>query len=75
MSKSRTDCPDETLVVSEITDEALERAGCPCDAAVPTLVGTYCFTCPVGIGLDVTLLGALPFSPPGLPGVLRHATV
>ena len=29
-------------------DEALERAGDACDGGVPTLLGTYCFTCPLG---------------------------
>jgi hypothetical protein len=57
MSKSHIDNPDDALLVFEVTDEALERACGPCDGANPTLVGTYCFTCPVGIDLDATLLG------------------
>jgi hypothetical protein len=36
---------DEAVFIPDVTDEALERAGGPSDA-VPTLVGTYCFTCP-----------------------------
>ena len=30
----------------EISDEELERASGACDGGVPTLIGTYCFTCP-----------------------------
>ena len=39
------DANDEAIVLGT-SDEALERAGGSCDAGSPTLIGTYCFTCP-----------------------------
>jgi hypothetical protein len=36
----------ESAVIDEISDEDLEAAAGAPAGAVPTLVGTYCFTCP-----------------------------
>jgi hypothetical protein len=48
MSKSDLNDVDERPFFFDVSDEALERAGDPCDGGVPTLLGTYCFTCPLG---------------------------
>jgi hypothetical protein len=42
------DRSDEAILISEVTDDALERACFPCGGGVPTIFGTYCFTCPAG---------------------------
>jgi hypothetical protein len=36
----------ESAVIDEISDEDLEAAAGAPLGAVPTLLGTYCFTCP-----------------------------
>jgi hypothetical protein len=54
MSKPHIDYPDDAILVSEVTDEALERACSPCDGAAATLVGTYCLTCPAETYLGAT---------------------
>ena len=33
-------------IAFDVPDEDLERAGGACEENIPTLVGTYCFTCP-----------------------------
>ena len=48
MSKSDLNDADERPIFFDVSDEALERAGDACDGGVPTLLGTYCFTCPLG---------------------------
>jgi hypothetical protein len=48
MSSSEFNDADESPIFSDVSDEDLERAGSGCDAGVPTLLGTYCFTCPLG---------------------------
>jgi hypothetical protein len=47
MSKSDLNDADEGPIFFDISDDALERAGDACVGGVPTLVGTYCFTCPL----------------------------
>ena len=47
----RTSKPDfddiaEESIFFDASDEDLERATCARDGSVPTLIGTYCFTCP-----------------------------
>ena len=37
----------ESAVIDEISDEDLEAAAGAPVGAVPTLLGTYCFTCPL----------------------------
>lgn len=44
-SKSSRDDANEEIFFS-VSDEALERTCGSHDASLPTLVGTYCFTCP-----------------------------
>lgn len=46
MRQSVCNDADEEAIFFGVSDEALERACGPWDASVPTLVGTYCFTCP-----------------------------
>lgn len=53
-SKSRCDDADEETFFS-VSDEALERACGSHDASLPTLVGTYCFTCPTGQDIEMRL--------------------
>jgi hypothetical protein len=50
MSKSDFYEADEEPIFFDVSDEDVERASCACDGSVPTLVGTYCFTCPSGPG-------------------------
>jgi hypothetical protein len=45
------DAKEETIFF-DVSDEALERACGPRDANIPTLVGTYCLTCPAGQEFD-----------------------
>jgi hypothetical protein len=37
---------DDRPTFFDVSDEELERASGVCDEGVPTLIGTYCFTCP-----------------------------
>lgn len=46
MSKLGCNDSDEVSIVVDVPDEALERAAGIRDAGMPTLLGTYCFTCP-----------------------------
>jgi hypothetical protein len=48
MSKSDFSEADEEPIFFDVSDDDLERASGACDGSVPTLVGTYCFTCPSG---------------------------
>jgi hypothetical protein len=50
MSKSNFYEADEEPILFDVSDEDVERASGACDGGVPTLVGTYCFTCPSGPG-------------------------
>jgi hypothetical protein len=45
MSEPDVDDVEVDWIVFSASDEELERAAGPCDAGVPTLIGTYCFTC------------------------------
>jgi hypothetical protein len=47
MSRSDLNDGDEVPIFFDVSDEDLERASGACDGIVPTLLGTYCFTCPV----------------------------
>lgn len=44
--KSDFDDVNEEPIFFDISDEDLERATSAGDGVVPTLIGTYCFTCP-----------------------------
>lgn len=46
MSKSVCNDTDDEAIFFDVSDDALERAGGSGDAIAPTLIGTYCFTCP-----------------------------
>ena len=46
MSKPDFDNSDEEPIFFDVSDEDLERASGPCNGSIPTLAGTYCFTCP-----------------------------
>jgi len=48
MSKSNFNDADEELLLFYVSDDDLERASVTYNGGVPTLVGTYCMTCPVG---------------------------
>jgi len=48
MSKSGRDDAEQVAIFFEDSDETIEHAGGSRDTGVPTLVGTYCFTCPSG---------------------------
>ena len=48
MNKSDVHEADEDPIFFDVSDDDLERAGGACEGGVPTLVGTYCFTCPSG---------------------------
>jgi hypothetical protein len=48
MSKSDFDDSDEEPTFFDVSDEDLERASGACNGSIPTLAGTYCFTCPLG---------------------------
>jgi hypothetical protein len=48
MSKSNFNDADEELLLFYVSDDDLERASVACNGGVPTLVGTYCMTCPAG---------------------------
>jgi hypothetical protein len=47
MSEPEFDDVDEGRILFDASDEDLERAASACAGGVPTLLGTYCFTCPV----------------------------
>lgn len=47
MSKSDFDDSDEGLTLFDVSDEDLERASGAYSGSIPTLAGTYCFTCPL----------------------------
>ena len=45
--KSNFNDADEELMLFYVSDDDLERASVAYNGGVPTLVGTYCMTCPV----------------------------
>ena len=47
MNKSNFNDADEELMLFYVSDDDLERASVAYNGGVPTLVGTYCMTCPV----------------------------
>jgi len=47
-SKSNFNDADGELLLFLVSDDDLERASVAYNGGVPTLVGTYCMTCPVG---------------------------
>lgn len=47
MSTYVIDSKQEAICL-DVSDDDLERASGACDGSMPTLVGTYCFTCPAG---------------------------
>ena len=53
LSASGCNKADEETIFFDVCDEALERACGSCDASIPTLLGTYCFTCPAGNEIEI----------------------
>jgi hypothetical protein len=52
---SKPDCNDidHVAMLFLISDDELERAGGGYDEQVPTLVGTYCLTCPAEMEIAI----------------------